>query len=165
MSLISVSRSVPAEWMLRAKSTCLVVRLPPAFSASCWPRIRIELSGVRSSCDMLARNSDLYFEVSASSAAFSSSARRACSTSLFLRSTSTFCSASCLAFDASSSLVCCSSRLPRLQLDGELLRLLQQVLGPHRRFDGVEHDADRLRELLEEGEVRRGERLRATPAR
>ena len=45
--------------------------------------------------------------------------------------------------------------LPRLQLDGELLRLLQQVLGPHRRFDGVEHDADRLRELLEEGEVRR----------
>ena len=32
------------------------------------------LSGVRSSCDMLARNSDLYLEVSASSAAFSSSA-------------------------------------------------------------------------------------------
>ena len=59
-------------------------------------RIRIELSGVRSSCDMLARNSDLYFEVSASSAAFSSSARRACSTSRFLRSTSAFCSASSL---------------------------------------------------------------------
>ncbi len=109
MSLMSVSRSVPAEWMFRAKSTCLPERLPPLFSASCWPRIRIELSGVRSSCDMFARNSDLYFEVSASSAAFSSSARRACSTSLFLRSTSTFCSASCLAFDASSSLVCCSS--------------------------------------------------------
>ncbi len=64
---------------------------------------------MRSSCDMFARNSDLYFEVSASSAAFSSSARRACSTSLFLRSTSTFCSASCLALSASSSLVCCSS--------------------------------------------------------
>ena len=44
--------------------------------------------------------------------------------------------------------------LPRLQLDGELLRLLQQVLGPHRRFDRVEHDADRLRELLEERQVR-----------
>ncbi len=39
------------------------------------------LSGVRSSCDMLARNSDLYFEVSASSVAFSSTARRACSIS------------------------------------------------------------------------------------
>jgi hypothetical protein len=35
MSLISVSRSLPAEWMLRANSTCLVVRLPPEFSASC----------------------------------------------------------------------------------------------------------------------------------
>ena len=34
------------------------------------------LSGVRSSCDMFARNSDLYFDVSASSAAFSSTARR-----------------------------------------------------------------------------------------
>ena len=56
-------------------------------------------------------------------------------------------------------MVCCSSDLPRLQLDGELLRLLQQVLGPHRRFDGVEDDADRLGELLEEREVRRGERL------
>src|SRR5271156_6664876 len=51
------------------------------FVVSCWPRIKIELSGVRSSCDMLARNSDLYLEVSASSVAFSSSARRACSIS------------------------------------------------------------------------------------
>ena len=32
------------------------------------------LSGVRSSCDMLARNSDLYLDVKASSAAFSSNA-------------------------------------------------------------------------------------------
>src|SRR5580700_5247808 len=38
-------------------------------------------SGVRSSCDMFARNSDLYRDVSASSAAFSSSARRASSIS------------------------------------------------------------------------------------
>ena len=158
MSLISVSRSVPAEWMFLAKSICLAVRLPPAFSASCWPRIRIELSGVRSSCDMFARNSDLYFEVSASSAAFSSSARRACSTSLFLRSTSAFCSASCLAFDASSSLVCCSSICRVCSSVGQLLRLLQQVLGPHRRLDRVEHDADRLRELLEERQVGGGER-------
>ena len=78
----------------------LAERLPGAFSASCWLRIRIELSGVRSSCDMLARNSDLYFEVSASSAAFSSSAWRACSTSAFLRSTSAFCSASSLRLGA-----------------------------------------------------------------
>ena len=109
MSLIRWSRSEPDELMLRANSTCFGVRLPAAFSASCWLRIRMELSGVRSSWDMLARNSDLYFEVSASSAAFSSSAWRACSTSAFLRSTSAFCSASSLALVPSSSLVCWSS--------------------------------------------------------
>ena len=109
MSLIKFKRSEPDEWTLRAKSTCLGKRLPPALSASCWLRMRIELSGVRSSCDMLARNSDLYLEVRASSAAFSSSARRACSTSRFLSSTSAFCSASSLALVPSSSLVCCSS--------------------------------------------------------
>ena len=109
-----------------------------AFSASCWLRMRMELSGVRSSCDMLARNSDLYFEVSASSAAFSSSARRACSTSVFLRSTSAFCSASSLALVPSSSLVCWSSLWRDLQFDGQLLRLLEQALGAHRRLDGVE---------------------------
>ena len=69
----------------------------------------MEFSGVRSSCDMLARNSDLYLEVSASSSALSSSARRACSICWFFRSTSAFWSASCWAFCASCSLVCCSS--------------------------------------------------------
>ncbi len=147
---MSVSRSVPAEWMLLAKSICLPVRLPPAFSASCWPRMRIEFSGVRSSCDMFARNSDLYFEVSASSAAFSSSARRACSTSLFLRSTSSFCSASCLAFVRQLLVGLLELDLPGLQLGRQLLRLLEQVLGAHRRLDRVEDDADRLRELIEE---------------
>ena len=52
--------------------------------------------------------------------------------------------------------------LARLQLDGQLLRLLQQALGAHRRLDRVEHDADRLRELLEEREVGGGERAAAT---
>ena len=47
-------------------------------------RISKLLSGVRNSCDMFARNSDLYFEVSASCLAFSSSAWRACSTSVVL---------------------------------------------------------------------------------
>ena len=46
----------------------LGAEVPFGFSASCWPRIRMLFSGVRSSCDMLARNSDLYLEVSASSA-------------------------------------------------------------------------------------------------
>ncbi len=47
--------------------------------------------------------------------------------------------------------------LLRLQLASELLRLLQQLLGAHRRLDGVEHDADAVGELLEEGELRGGE--------
>ena len=49
--------------------------------------------------------------------------------------------------------------LARLQLDGELLRLRQQALRAHRRFDGVEHRADAERELIEESEVHLGEGL------
>ena len=40
--------------------------------------------------------------------------------------------------------------LLRLQFAGELLRLLEQPFGLHRRLDAVEHDADIGRELLEE---------------
>jgi hypothetical protein len=40
-----------------------------------------------------------------------------------------------------------------LQLLGERLRLLEQVLGTHVGFDGVEHHADGLGELVEEGQV------------
>ena len=66
MSLISDSRSLPAEWIVRANSTSRSVSDPSSFSASSRLRISIEFSGVRSSCDMLARNSDLYLEDSAS---------------------------------------------------------------------------------------------------
>ncbi len=109
MSLMSISRSLPEEWMVLENSTCLALRLPSVFLQSWSERISRLLSGVRSSCDMLARNSDLYFEVSASCSAFSSSAWRACSTSRFLRSTSWFWCASSRAFSCSSRLVCCSS--------------------------------------------------------
>ena len=47
--------------------------------------------------------------------------------------------------------------LLRLQLGGQLLRLLQQAFGLHRGFNAVQHDADAGRELLEEGQVRSGE--------
>jgi hypothetical protein len=50
-------------------------------------------------------------------------------------------------------------RLPRLQLHRQLLRLLQQVLRPHRGLDGVQHDPNRLRELFEECQMRGRERL------
>ena len=42
-------------------------------------------------------------------------------------------------------------RLLRLQLGGKILRLFQQAFGLHRRFDGIQHDADTRRQLLEEG--------------
>ena len=58
---------------------------------------------------MFARNSDLYFDVSASCSAFSSSARRAISISRFLASTCFFSFSSSCAFSCSSSLVACSS--------------------------------------------------------
>ena len=48
--------------------------------------------------------------------------------------------------------------LLRLQFAGELLRLLQQAFGLHRRLDTVEHDADAVGELFEEGQVRGRER-------
>ena len=66
MSLMSISRSLPDEWIVRANSTCFEVRLPSALPESWSDRISSELSGVRSSCDMFARNSDLYLEVRAS---------------------------------------------------------------------------------------------------
>ena len=94
MSLISLRRSVPDERMIVAYSICFGRRLPSGLAASSWARINRLLSGVRSSCDMLARNSDLYREVRASCSAFSSTSAFADSTSSLLCSTSAFCSAS-----------------------------------------------------------------------
>ena len=102
-------RSEPAELIVRANSTCLSLRLPCWLSARSLDRISSELSGVRSSWLMLARNSDLYLEVSASCSAFSSMARRAMSISMFLASTCFFSFSSSWAFSCSSSLVACSS--------------------------------------------------------
>ena len=48
--------------------------------------------------------------------------------------------------------------LLRLQLGGELLRLLEQTFGLHGRFDRVEHDADRGGELIEERRLQGRER-------
>ena len=47
--------------------------------------------------------------------------------------------------------------LLRLQFAGELLRLLEQAFGLHRRFDRIEHDADRGRELFQEHGLQCGE--------
>ena len=59
MSLISESRSLLESWIARAYFTCSSDRLPSLLSASSRDRISELFSGVRSSCDMFARNSDL----------------------------------------------------------------------------------------------------------
>ena len=67
-----------------AYCTCASVRFPSGLSCSCSARTSRLLSGVRSSCDMFEKNSDLYFEETASCSAFSSTSRLACSTSSIL---------------------------------------------------------------------------------
>ena len=62
-------------------------------------------SGVRSSCDMFARNSDLYRDDTASCSARSASARPASSISTFFTSIARLFSASSAAFSSSSVLV------------------------------------------------------------
>src|SRR6266545_1451510 len=63
--------------MFCAYSTCFSVSVSSLFSESSLARMSSELSGVRSSCDMLARNSLLYLEMSWSCSAFSSRLARA----------------------------------------------------------------------------------------
>ena len=63
---------------------------------------------MRSSCDMFAMNSDLYFDETDSSLAFSSTKRLASSTSWYLPSTSRFLSASSAACSASPWFDSCS---------------------------------------------------------
>ena len=157
MSLISASRSVPALWIVAADVDLLVAEVAGLVRASTFDRISSEFSGVRSSCDMFARNSDLYFELSASCSAFSSSELRAISISRFLISMSRFWrSSSCglLLQLLVGLLELLLLGLERLGLLLELLRLrlrlLEQLLGADVGDDRGEHHADRLRELVEE---------------
>ena len=101
------------------------------------------LSGVRSSCDMLARNCDLYCDTRASSCAFSSSDALACGDLAVL--------------DLEQLGALLELLAPLLELDVRALELLEQLLGAHARADEVERDADAEHELLEEGELDRRE--------
>ena len=59
MSLMSESRWRPEEWMSCRYSSCLSFSSPNMRSSSTSEKPMMAFSGVRSSCDMLARNSDL----------------------------------------------------------------------------------------------------------
>ncbi len=99
ISLINWIRSSPHEWMVFANIRCFSVRLPSGFSKSCCASINKLLSGVRNSCDILARNSDLYLEVRVSCSAFSSSERPLSCNSSLARLNSSCCEESSPAND------------------------------------------------------------------
>ena len=103
------------------------------------------LSGVRSSCDMLARNSDLYFEVSdkLGGLLFQRAARLFDFLVLALHLDVAFGELLGLLLELFVGLL--QFLLLGLQFAGKLLRLLQQAFGLHRRLDRVQHDADASR--------------------
>ena len=117
------------------------------------------LSGVRNSCDMFAKNSDLYFDVSASCLAFSSKrlpgllhfAVLAFHFDVLMREQPG------LFLELLIRLL--QFLLTILQFHGQRLRLLEQVFRPHVGRDRVEHDADAFGELLEQRLMRRAELL------
>ena len=100
----------------------------------------------------------MYFDVSASSEAFSSTARRACSISWFLPLNFDVAFGELLRLLLELLVGLLQFLLLRLELAGELLRLLEQAFGLHRRLDRIQHDADRVGELLEEHRLQGGER-------
>ena len=147
--------------MTLAYSTWVSVRFWSGFSSSCWARINRLFSGVRSSWDMLAMNSDLYFEETASWLTFSS-IRRLGGLDLevlLLRHEVLLREQPGL----TGKVLVRPAQLLLLgaQLLGLGLGLLQQRLGEHSGLDRVQDDADALGDRVEEGlvgEAERGER-------
>ena len=151
MSLMRLSRSEPEEWMLRANSTC--------FGGEIAGGVFGEL--LAEDEDGVERRAQLVRHVGEELGLVLRGERQL--GGLFLERAAGLLDLGVLALDLGvllgEQLGLCAQlfvgllefALAGLQLDGELLRLREQALGAHRRFDGVEHDADALRELLEEG--------------
>ena len=68
---MSESRCLPDSWMSLRYSACFSLSSPNSLSFSASEKPMIALSGVRSSCDMLARKSDLCLFATSSCALFS----------------------------------------------------------------------------------------------
>ena len=99
----------------------------------------------------------MYFEVSASSAACSSSARAGLLDFLVLplHLDVLFGELLRLLFQLLVGLL--EFELAGLKFGGQLLRLLQQAFGLHRRLDRVQHDPDTGRQLLQKRDLQVGE--------
>ena len=81
ISLSSSSRCLPDPWMSRRYSSWRSLMSPNIRSSSTSEKPRTAFSGVRSSWDMLARNSDLCRLASSSSALCTFSSRKSCALS------------------------------------------------------------------------------------
>ena len=79
MSLIRSSRSLPDLWMTQAYSVCFGVRFLSLFSSRSFARINTLFKGVLNSCDIFARNSDLYLLFNSNSFALRLNTCLACS--------------------------------------------------------------------------------------
>ncbi len=153
MSLIKLSRSVPAAWIVRAKSTCLDVRLPSGFSvqllaededaversAQLVRHVRQEFRLVLGRQCKLRR---LFLERSASLLDF-----------LVFALHFDIALGQLLGFLLQLLVGLLQLGLLRLQFGCQLLRLLEQPFRLHGGLDAVQHDADAGRQLLEEGDL------------
>ena len=159
MSLIRFSRSVPAPWMVLANSTCLTVRLPVGVLGQLLAQNQ----------DAVERRAQLVRHVGQELGLVPRRQRQL--RGLLFQRAAGLLDFLVLALDLGVLLGQLARLggqllvgllqllLLRLQFAGQLLRLLQQALGAHRGLDGVEHDADAAGQLLEERQVRRGERV------
>ena len=142
MSLIRLSRSVPAPWMVRANSTC--------FGGQVAVRVVGEL--LAEDQDRVERRAQLVRHVGEELGLVLRGEREL--GRLFLERAAGLLDFLVLALHLDVALGellrlllellvgLLQLALLRLQFAGELLRLLQQAFGLHRRFDRVEHDAD-----------------------
>ncbi len=156
MSLIRLSRSVPAPWMVRANSTCLGVRL--------WSRILGEL--LAQNQDRVQRRAQFVAHIGEELGFVLRGQRQF--RGLFFHRAAGLLDFLVLAFHLDvllGQLACLLLELLvgllqflllGLKLSGELLRLLEQTLGLHRRFNAVQHDADVRCQLLEERDLQLG---------
>ena len=157
MSLIRVSRSLPDAWMVCANCTCLPVRLPAAVLG--------EL--VRENQQAVERRAQLVRHVG-EELGLEARGERQLLGFLFQRLPRLLdLGVLALHFDVLFGqqlgllfeLLVGELQLLLLELElvRQRLRLLQQIFGARVGLDGVQHDADALGELIEEGVVRRVE--------
>ena len=155
---MSISRSLPDEWIVLANSVCVGVRLPSGFLREL---VGEDEQAVERGAQLVAHVREelgsCTCEVRASCLAFSSS----CLAGLLDLAVLAFDLLVLLGQQAGLLLKLLVGLLQLLlaglELLGERLGLLEQALRPHVGLDRVEHDADRLGELIEQRLVGRVE--------